>query len=70
MLGDLDAPLVNRRRAAAAALSPVLDDIGLDDVGLDQLLSALSIGERQLVEIARALGQGRAWSSSTSRRRR
>lgn len=57
LLGDLAAPLVNRRRAAAARCRQVLDDIGLQRIGVDQPLSSLSIGERQLVEIARALSQ-------------
>ncbi len=57
LLGDGTAPLVNRRRAAAARCRQVLNDIGLDRLRPDQPLSELSIGERQLVEIARALSQ-------------
>lgn len=56
MLGDIAAPLVNRRRAAAR-YQQVLRDVGLERVSPDQPLSSLSIGERQLVEIARALSQ-------------
>jgi ABC-type sugar transport system ATPase subunit len=55
LLGDIDAPLFNRHRAAAARCRQVLSDVGLERLSLDQPLSALSIGERQLVEIARAL---------------
>jgi ABC-type sugar transport system ATPase subunit len=57
MLGDVRTRWANRRRASAARFRALLDSVGLDHVGLDQLLSELSIGERQLVEIARALGQ-------------
>jgi len=57
LLGDIDAPLVNRRSAAKARCRQLLDDIGLTNVRPGQLLSSLSIGERQLVEIAKALGQ-------------
>ena len=57
MLGDLRARWLNRRRAAAPRLRTLLGNVGLSRVNLDQPLSELSIGERQLVEIARALGQ-------------
>ena len=57
MLGDIDAPLVKRRRAAVARCREVLGDLGLDHVRPDQLVSTLSMGERQLVEIAKALSQ-------------
>jgi ABC-type sugar transport system ATPase subunit len=57
MLGDIAAPLVNRRRAAAARYQQVMTDVGLERLSPDQPLSSLSIGERQLVEIARALSQ-------------
>jgi ABC-type sugar transport system ATPase subunit len=57
LLGDLRAPLVNRRRRARERCRRVLDDMGLDRIDPDQPLATLSIGERQLVEIARALSQ-------------
>jgi ABC-type sugar transport system ATPase subunit len=57
LLGDIDAPLVNRRRAALARCRRVLDDMGLPRIEPDQPLSTLSIGERQLIEIAKALSQ-------------
>ncbi len=57
LLGDLDAPVVNRRRAAVRHCRQVLDDMGLADVHPDQQVSSLSIGQRQLVEIAKALSQ-------------
>ena len=57
LLGDIDVPLVNRRRAALARCRRVLDDMGLERIDPDQPLSTLSIGERQLIEIAKALSQ-------------
>ncbi|MGH2929838.1 MAG: ATP-binding cassette domain-containing protein, partial [Solirubrobacteraceae bacterium] len=57
LLVDVTAPLLNRRRPAAARCRQVLSDVGLDRVRPEQPLSSLSIGERQLVEIARALSQ-------------
>jgi len=56
-LGDIDAPLIVRRRAARARCREVLDDMGLERLRPDQLVSTLSMGERQLVEIAKALSQ-------------
>ncbi|GGP07677.1 sugar ABC transporter ATP-binding protein [Nonomuraea glycinis] len=57
LLGDLDVPFVNRRRKAVARCRRILDDMGLERISPDQPLSALGIGERQLVEVAKALGQ-------------
>jgi ABC-type sugar transport system ATPase subunit len=57
LLGGIDTPLFNRRRAAVARCRQVLDDIGLERISPDRPLSSLSIGERQLIEIARALSQ-------------
>lgn len=57
VLGDLRARWVNRRRSSSARLRALLDSVGLDHVRLDRPLASLGIGERQLVEIARALGQ-------------
>ena len=57
LLGDVRAPLVNRRRAATERCRQVLGDMGLDRLRPDQPLSELSIGERQLIEVARALSQ-------------
>jgi ABC-type sugar transport system ATPase subunit len=57
LLGDIGAPLVNRRRTAMARGRQVLDELGLARVDPDQPLATLGIGERQLVEIARALSQ-------------
>ncbi|WP_432837621.1 sugar ABC transporter ATP-binding protein [Dactylosporangium sp. CA-092794] len=57
LLGDIEVPFVNRRRRAAARARQILDGMGLERIDPDQPLSALSIGERQLVEIAKALSQ-------------
>jgi ribose transport system ATP-binding protein/rhamnose transport system ATP-binding protein len=57
MLGDVRTRWVTRRRAAGARFRALLDSVGLGHVDPDRPLSELSIGERQLVEIARALGQ-------------
>jgi ABC-type sugar transport system ATPase subunit len=57
LLGDVAAPLLNRRRAAMAHCRQVLSDLGLAQISPDRPLSSLSIGERQLVEIARALSR-------------
>jgi len=57
LLGDVCAPLFNRRRAAVARCRQVLSDMGLDRIRPQQPLSELSLGERQLVEVARALSQ-------------
>jgi ABC-type sugar transport system ATPase subunit len=57
MLGDLRTRWVNGRRASAGRFRALLDGVGLEHVRLDQPLAALGIGERQLIEVARALGQ-------------
>jgi ABC-type sugar transport system ATPase subunit len=57
MLGDVRTRWINRPRASGERFRSLLDRVGLDRVGLDQPLSELGIGERQLIEIARALGQ-------------
>ena len=57
LLGDIHVPLLNRRRAALARCRRVLDDLGLERIDPDQPLSALSLGVRQLIEIAKALSQ-------------
>lgn len=57
MLGDVRTRWVTRRRAVGKRFRTLLDSVGLGHVDLDRPLSDLSIGERQLIEIARALGQ-------------
>jgi rhamnose transport system ATP-binding protein len=57
LLGGVDTPLVNRGRRAAARCRRILDGMGLDRIDPAQPLASLSIGERQLIEIAKALSQ-------------
>src|SRR6187549_3540201 len=54
-LGGLDVPLVYRRRRLSEQARSVLDQLGLGHVQLGTPVESLSIGERQLVEIARLL---------------
>ena len=54
-LGGLDVPLLYRRRRLSEHARGVLDQLGLRHVPLGTAVETLSIGERQLVEIARLL---------------
>ncbi len=54
-LGGLDVPLVYRRRRLSEHARSVLDQLGMHHVQLRTPVETLSIGERQLVEIARLL---------------
>ena len=54
-LGGLDVPLLYRRRRLSEHARGVLDQLGLRHVQLGTPVETLSIGERQLVEIARLL---------------
>jgi ribose transport system ATP-binding protein len=54
-LGNRKVPLFHRREELRARARIALDKIGLGDISLDMQASALSIGRRQLVEIARML---------------
>jgi ABC-type sugar transport system ATPase subunit len=54
-LGGLDVPLLYRRRRLSEQARSVLDQLGLRHVQLGTAVETLSIGERQLVEIARLL---------------
>ncbi|HVU91996.1 MAG TPA: sugar ABC transporter ATP-binding protein [Jatrophihabitans sp.] len=56
-LGDRDAGWLNRRREQRRRARELLDGLGLTHVRPEQRLADLGLGERQLVEIARALGQ-------------
>jgi ABC-type sugar transport system ATPase subunit len=56
-LGDRSAGWVYRRRQERARAREMLDEMGLAHVHPDQPLRSLGLGERQLVEIARAMGQ-------------
>jgi len=57
LLGGMDEPFVNRPRAARARVRELLDLVGLADVDPTDSTADLSMGGRQLVEIARALGR-------------
>ena len=54
-LGGIDVPLLYRRRRLSERARGVLDDLNLGHVQLGTAVETLSIGERQLVEIARLL---------------
>jgi ABC-type sugar transport system ATPase subunit len=54
-LGGLDVPLLYRRQRLSEHARRVLDQLGLAHVHLGTPVETLSIGERQLVEIARLL---------------
>ena len=54
-LGGVGVPLVYRRRRLSEGAREVLDQLGLRHVQLGTPVETLSIGERQLVEIARLL---------------
>lgn len=54
-LGGIDVPLLYRRRRLSERARGVLDDLNLGHVQLGTPVEMLSIGERQLVEIARLL---------------
>ncbi len=57
-LGRVDGGLVRRRRRERQSTRELLAKVGLDRHDPGQLVGALSLGERQLVEIARSLGRG------------
>ena len=57
VLGDQGASWLYRRCQVRARARKMLDELGLDHIDPHQQLSTLGLGERQLVEIARAFGQ-------------
>jgi len=54
-LGHRDVPLLHRRRALRQRAQEVLELVGLTHLSVDVRASTLSLGERQLLEIARML---------------
>jgi len=54
-LGNREVPLFHRRRHLREAARRTLDQLGMERVALATPVSRLSIGQRQLVEIARML---------------
>ena len=57
-LGRVNAGLVRHRRRERRTTSALLARVGLQDHDPGELVGGLSLGKRQLVEIARALGRG------------
>ncbi len=57
-LGQSGGGLLRRRRRERASARELLAKVGLEDHDPDELVGDLSLGKRQLVEIARALGRG------------
>ncbi len=56
-LGDRSVPMLHRRRDLRTRAAEALETLGMGHIGLDTPVSALSIGERQLVEIGRLLAR-------------
>jgi ABC-type sugar transport system ATPase subunit len=54
-LGNREVPLFHRRRALRDRAREALQKVGLGDLALDIPVAQLSIGQRQLVELARML---------------
>jgi ABC-type sugar transport system ATPase subunit len=54
-LGNREVPLFHRRKALRERARAALEKVGLGDLALDTPVSRLSIGRRQLVELARML---------------
>ena len=54
-LGNREVPLFHRRRSLRERARQALEQVGLHDLSLDIAAGALSIGHRQLVELARML---------------
>ncbi len=54
-LGNREVPLFHRRRSLRARARQALEQVGLGDLSLDAPVEQLSIGQRQLVELARML---------------
>ena len=57
LLGSYQRPFFNVGESRLRRSREILNELGLEHIRLDQFLAELSIGERQLVEIARALSQ-------------
>lgn len=56
-LGGVDEPFFNRPGRSRSRVRELLDLVGLSDLDPSEPVSGLSMGRRQLVEIARALGR-------------
>jgi ribose transport system ATP-binding protein/rhamnose transport system ATP-binding protein len=56
-LGSREVPLLHRRAAFRARAREALAMLGADELDLDRAVATLSMGERQIVEIARGLAR-------------
>ncbi len=56
-IGNRRTPVLHRRRALRAKARALLNDLGCSQISLDALAGSLTLGERQLVEIARMLAR-------------
>ena len=56
-LGNREVPLFHRRKYLRDRARAALDKVGLNNVALETPVSRLSVGQRQLVEIARMLAR-------------
>ena len=56
-LGSAEVPLIHRRARFRARAREAMEMLGIGDWDLDRPVSTLSIGQRQLVEIARLLAR-------------
>lgn len=56
-LGSRQVPLFHKRASLARKAEEALSSLGVTDIRLDQFVSELEIGQRQLVEIARMLAR-------------
>jgi len=56
-LGNARTPFLHRRRSLRAQARTLLDELGCAHISLDGLAGSLTLGERQLVEIARMLSR-------------
>ncbi|MBK5232869.1 MAG: sugar ABC transporter ATP-binding protein [Thermoleophilia bacterium] len=57
VLGNIDQPFLRRRGSGRARARDLLDTVGLTDLDPLDEVETLSLGQRQLLEIARALGR-------------
>ena len=56
-LGSAEVPFLYRMRSLRARAAVALDKLGASEIGLDTPVSNLTIGQRQIVEIARLLAR-------------
>ena len=56
-LGSLKVPLLHRQEVLRQRARQALDLLGASHIGLDTLVGQLTMGERQIVEIARMLNR-------------